>query len=284
MNKRLPKFIRFASRVLRDFFFRNHGLVLTAAVAFNMMLSLIPLSVVLVVISSLFFEPTYVLERVTWEISLFAPGFESTLREVLVGFLSKRSVIGWVGFGSLVISSTVAFRVLDDAIAIVFSRQLRNSKRKFWISALMPYFFVLIVAAGLIFITAVNAFLDAQGFKAGPIFTPFVYLFGLGGLVLLFSLFYKIMPMTKVSFKLAVWGGVTATLLWEIVRHILVAYYTKFSSVNLLFGSMATIIIVLLTLQAIAFILLLGAQVIADLQRNLDAKIAWYEDPEEQIE
>jgi membrane protein len=283
MEYRVPKFIRFASRVLRDFFFRNHGLVLTSAVAFNMMLSLIPLSAVLMVISSLFFESSYVMERVTWEVSLFAPGFESTLREVLMGFLGKRGLIGWVGLGSLMISSSVAFGVLDDAIAIVFFRPQEKLKRKFWISMLMPYLFVLIVALGLIFITAVNAFLDTQGFDERPIFAPFIYLFSLGGLVALFSLFYKLMPMAKVSFKLALWGGVTATLLWEIVRHILVAYYTQFSSMNILFGSMATIIIVMLTLQAIAFILLLGAQVIADLQRNRDAKLPWYEDPENQI-
>ena len=44
---------------------------------------------------------------------------------------------------------------------------------------------------------------------------------------------------------------------------------------------MATIIIVLLTLEAVALILLLGAQVIADLQRNANAGIPWHEDPED---
>jgi uncharacterized BrkB/YihY/UPF0761 family membrane protein len=50
--------------------------------------------------------------------------------------------------------------------------------------------------------------------------------------------------------------------------------------VNLLYGSMATIIIVLLTMEAIALILLLGAQVIAELQGNANAGIPWHEDPE----
>jgi uncharacterized BrkB/YihY/UPF0761 family membrane protein len=50
--------------------------------------------------------------------------------------------------------------------------------------------------------------------------------------------------------------------------------------VNVIYGSMATIIIVLLTMEAIALILLLGAQVIADLQRSANAGIAWHEDPE----
>ena len=43
---------------------------------------------------------------------------------------------------------------------------------------------------------------------------------------------------------------------------------------------MATIIVVLLIMEAVALILLLGAQVIADLQRSADAGIPWHEDPE----
>ena len=99
-------------------------------------------------------------------------------------------------------------------------------------------------------------------------------------LVLLFTMFYKIMPVARISFSRALAGGFTATILWEIVRHILVYYYTNVSMVNVVYGSMATIIIVLLTLEAIALILLLGAQVIADLQRNANAGIPWHEDAE----
>jgi hypothetical protein len=42
---------------------------------------------------------------------------------------------------------------------------------------------------------------------------------------------------------------------------------------------MATIVIVLLTMESVALILLLGAQVIADLQRSADYGLAWHEDP-----
>ena len=49
--------------------------------------------------------------------------------------------------------------------------------------------------------------------------------------------------------------------------------------VNAIYGSMATVIIVLFTLEAVALILLLGAQVIADLQRNANAGLLWHETP-----
>jgi membrane protein len=50
--------------------------------------------------------------------------------------------------------------------------------------------------------------------------------------------------------------------------------------VNVIYGSMATIVIVLLIMEAVALILLLGAQLIADLQSSSNAGIPWYEEPE----
>jgi membrane protein len=290
MEKRLPKIVRFASRVLRDFFLRNHGLLLTAAVSHNMMLSLIPLSAVLLVVFSHFIDQSLLLGTITNEVSLIAPGFAPMLTEVLQGFLRSRQVIGWIGLVSLFAFSSLAFRVMEDAMAIIFQRPLAPLKRKFWVSALMPYFFVVIVAVGLIVITAANAILDAQSSRHLALFgidlylhqylNRLIYLTGLLGLVLLFTLFYKIMPVVKVSFRRAIAGGLTATILWEAVRHLLVSYYTKVSIVNVLYGSMATIIIVLLIMESVALILLLGAQVIADLQRSADAGLPWHEDPE----
>ncbi len=290
MEKRLPKLFRFTIRVLRDFFLRNHGLLLTAAVAQNMMLSLIPLSAVLMVVFSHLFDQNLLLETLTSEVSLIAPGFGPTLNEVLLAFLRTREIVGWIGLLTLLFFSSMAFRVMEDAIAIIFHRPLPTLKRKFWISALMPYLFILIVAGGLIVVTAVNAIIDAQSQKSHWLFgidlmlhrhlNTLIYLTGVLGLVLLFTLFYKIMPVARISFRRALAGGFTATILWEIMRHVLVYYYTNVSMVNVLYGSMATIIVVLLTLEAIALILLLGAQVIADLQRSANAGIPWHEDPE----
>jgi len=286
----MPKIIRFSGRVLRDFFLRNHGLLLTAAVAQNMMLSLIPLCAVLMVVFSHFFEQKLLLESLTSEVSFIAPGFATTLTEVLMAFLRTREIVGWVGLLTLLFFSSMAFRVLEDAFAIIFQKPLPTLKRKFWVSALMPYLFILIVAGGLIVVTTVNALVDVESLKTWSFLGidlalhryigTIIYLTGLLGLVLLFTTFYVIMPVAKISFSRALAGGFTASILWEIVRHVLVYYYTNVSMVNVVYGSMATIIIVLLTLEAIALILLLGAQVIADLQRNANAEIPWHEDPE----
>ena len=69
------------------------------------------------------------------------------------------------------------------------------------------------------------------------------------------------------AFRHALIGGVAATLSWEVIRHALVWYFARLSMVNLVSGSLATAIIVLLTLEAAALILLFGAEVIAEVER-----------------
>jgi uncharacterized BrkB/YihY/UPF0761 family membrane protein len=62
-------------------------------------------------------------------------------------------------------------------------------------------------------------------------------------------------------------GGVTAALLWEVSRHVLVWYFATLSQVSVVYGSMTTAIAVLLSLEIAATLLLFGAQVISEYER-----------------
>jgi uncharacterized BrkB/YihY/UPF0761 family membrane protein len=75
------------------------------------------------------------------------------------------------------------------------------------------------------------------------------------------------MPVARPSWSSALVGGVTATVLWEITRHSLVWYFATLSQVGVVYGSLTTAIVVLLTLEIAATLLLLGAQVIAEYER-----------------
>lgn len=287
----LQRLGRFHIRVVRDFFFRNHGLLLSGSVAYSIMLSLIPLTALVVVVLSNFFEEAELMAVLTAEVALIAPGFTQTVRDVVAGFLENRHVIGWIGGGSLLFFSSIGFRVLEDAIAIIFHRPMPMLKRAFWVSALLPYLFIGIITIGVVLVTSFNSFIDSGTplIHLVPSLEPILranisiiaYLAGFAGLVCLFSLFYRIMPIAKISFRMALAGGTTAAILWEGVRHLVVSYFTNISSVNILYGSMATIVIVLLTLEIAAVILLFGAQVIAAVHQCHIMGIPWYEDPDD---
>ena len=62
-------------------------------------------------------------------------------------------------------------------------------------------------------------------------------------------------------------GGVTAAVLWELTRHLLVWYFATLSQVTMVYGSLTTAIVVLLSLEVGATLLLFGAQVISEYER-----------------
>jgi uncharacterized BrkB/YihY/UPF0761 family membrane protein len=49
--------------------------------------------------------------------------------------------------------------------------------------------------------------------------------------------------------------------------------------VSVLYGALATVVVLLLYLEAAFVIVLLGAQVIAELEASAAAKVPWYEGP-----
>lgn len=84
---------------------------------------------------------------------------------------------------------------------------------------------------------------------------------------LLLTAFYMVLPVGQIRFGHALAGGVTATVLWEVARHVMVWYFAKLSMVKVIYGAMAAGIVVLLTLEAAAVILLFGGEVIAEIDR-----------------
>jgi uncharacterized BrkB/YihY/UPF0761 family membrane protein len=94
-----------------------------------------------------------------------------------------------------------------------------------------------------------------------------LYLLGFAGEIFVLTSVYLVMPAGRLRMRHALIGGVTAAVLWEITRHVLVWYFATLSQVNVVYGSLTTAIVVLLSLEIAATLLLLGAQVISEYER-----------------
>jgi YihY family inner membrane protein len=139
---------------------------------------------------------------------------------------------------------------------------------------------MLALGAGLLLVTLITGALEGLGQSAvhllghawslAGLSRTLLYVLGMAGSALMLTALYMVLPARRVTFRRAFIGGVAATMLWEIVRHILVWYFRTLSLVNVVYGSLATTVIVLLTLETASLILLLGAQVIAELERVND--------------
>jgi YihY family inner membrane protein len=162
-------------------------------------------------------------------------------------------------------------------MSVIFFHRVAVKRRHFLVSAIIPYCYISLLAAGMLVVNAVSGALAALHDRSvvfmGRIWSlngteaVLLYLFGIAGEIALLTSLYMVMPVGRLALRHALIGGVTAALLWEITRHILVWYFSTLSLVNLVYGSFAATILLLLSLEAAAIILLLGAQVIAEYER-----------------
>jgi len=277
----------FAARVLADFM-RNRGILLAGGVGYNVLLSIVPLFTVCAAVLSTVIDEQRLVTTIRAQAQLLAPGHAAVLVEAVEGFLASSTVVGVIGFLVLLFFSSLAFRMLEDAIAIIFRRRAHPAGRSLWWSALLPYLYVLVLALGVLALTALAALVDSisersihfLGVELSMERAPAVALYGFGfiGLGLLFASIYKVLPVTQVSARRALVGGFVAAILWELVLRALLYYFENISLVNAVYGSFATLIVLLLSLELGAIILLLGAQVIAELERSAAAGLPWYEE------
>jgi YihY family inner membrane protein len=157
--------------------------------------------------------------------------------------------------------------------------------RPFLLSALLPLGYIVFIVAAMFVETFVFANLLAISgeniavlghiWSLGGFTRLLAYLGGVAVEILLISSIYFLMPVGRISPSHALIGGVTAGLLWEIIRHALAWYFDTLSQVSVVYGSLATVVIVLLSLDIAATLLLLGAQVIAEYERfgRVDAQV-----------
>jgi YihY family inner membrane protein len=272
---RIPgRLFSFVLAVVRDFR-RNQGFLLSGAVAYYTLLSVVPMSILaLTVLSHVIGEERLVSTMATY-LEMVVPGYTTTLLEQVRVFVENRQMIGSIGFIIMLFFSSIAFTVLENAISVIFFHHVRHERRGFLVSALIPFVYICALALGVVLVSVVVGAVETLESRHLVLFGRSVsfagterialYFLGIAGELLMLTSIYLVMPVVRITFRHALTGGVAATLLWEITRRILVWYYASLSMVNIIYGSIATVVVTLLSIEVSALILLLGAQVIAEL-------------------
>ncbi|MCK4985376.1 MAG: YihY/virulence factor BrkB family protein [Desulfobacterales bacterium] len=263
-------------RVLKGFK-RNQGFLLSGGVAYNSLLSLIPMLALILIGLSQFIDQEKLLEITITELELIVPGHAEKIAKEVAAFLEHRQYVGIIGIGVMLFFSSMAFSMLENAMSVIFYHRIKIHRRHFIISAIIPYIYMILMGVGIVIVTIISGVLDAieaetftilgksLGFEG--ISRIGLYLVGVAGLILMLTSLYLVMPVGHITVRHALLGGITAAILWEITRHVLVWYFAKLSLVNIIYGSFATAVVVLLSIEIASIILLLGAQVIAEFER-----------------
>jgi membrane protein len=266
----------FVQRVLRGFL-ASQCLLLAGAIAYYALLSLVPLLILSVILLSNLVDQQVLIETLGHYLEWLVPSQSTALLGDLFGFLERKAAIGSVLFVSMLFFSSLAFSAVEKSLGQIFSHRGVSRKRHALISAILPYSFVLMLVALLLVVTALSILLQTlagesiylfgRTWSLAAISGPSVYLLGIAIETLIFAAIYMIMPVGPTRPSHALIGGLTAALLWEATRHLLTWYFTTLSTASILYGSLTTAVVVLLSMEFAAILLLMGAQVIAEYER-----------------
>src|SRR3979411_3236546 len=266
----------FALAVVKQFR-ANQGVLLAGAVAYYTLLSLVPLLILILMALSHIVPEDRLRLTLSEYLEFVVPGQSAALVDEVRTFLAQKQVVGGILFVTMLFFSALAFTILENAMSVIFYHRVKIKRRHFMVSAAMPYIFMLFLGAGLLIVTVLSGVLQSIGTRSITIFGHprsldqlsifLLYLLGVTGEMLLLTAIYFVMPVGRLSFRHALIGGATATVLWEMMRHVLAWYYTTMAQIQVVYGSLTTAIAVLLSVEIGALVLLIGAQVIAEYER-----------------
>ncbi|MEM5426442.1 MULTISPECIES: YihY/virulence factor BrkB family protein [Paraburkholderia] len=268
--------LRFVFQVCTAFR-RNQGLLLAGAIAYYALLSIVPLLILVAIAFSHFVGEQLLLDTLAHLLEWLVPGQSKAIVAELASFLAHRSVIGWFLVVTMIFFSSLAFTVLENALSIIFVHRVAIRRRHFLLSAIVPYLFSLSLGIGVLVVTLVSSGLHAVASDSIVLFGHAVpltgatrvvlYLCGFAGEILVLTAIYLVIPAGRTTLRHAFVGAVTAGVLWEITRRVLVWYFATLSEVSVVYGTLTTAIVVLFSLETLATLMLFGAQLIAEYER-----------------
>ncbi len=258
-------------------FHKNQGILLAGAIAYYALLSIVPFLILAVIALSYLVDQAELLETLQRYLEWLVPSQSKALLDDLNQFLENGVVVGMVLLITMLFFSSLAFSVLEKSMSVIFSHRGVIEKRHFLTSALLPYCLILFLGAGLLVVTVISISLEAMALMSfdfmrwhwslGGLSRVLLYLLGLCAETVILSTIYYFAPVGRTAWHHAVIGGFFTASLWEIIRHLLVWYFTTLSRASVVYGSLTTAVVALFSMEIVATLLLLGAQVISEYER-----------------
>jgi membrane protein len=232
-----------------------------ASVSYYAFLSLFPLLLSLLAIFGLFFPSQSILQQIINLVGNFLPGSRGILENNFNDVIGFGGAFGILGILGLLWSGIGVFSAISHAI------------NKAWdIEYLHPFYirkpreFIILFVSGILFLLSLGAttVLSQIGKLDFPL-TGTIVSIGTAMIAFLFSLtvitvIHKFATITVVSWR-HVWpGAILSAVAFEIAKTLFVFYLNNFNRYDIIYGSLASVIVLLVWIYFSAFILLLGAE------------------------
>jgi membrane protein len=263
--------VRALPRALEDLF-RDRCPQYAASIAFRVLFSLFPLTILLVSIFGLVLQDDDLRRRVVDELVDVLPVSEKGQADVersIEGIASPRSAIGLLSLIALLWGASgmmASLRLgLEAALKVERGRPPAHAKLVDFVLVGATGILVLVVvglsAVGAFLSGVVDRTLEAAGIHADP--STFALRDGgqLLAICLMAFLLYHFVPAGRLRHRHALAGAVVSAVgIWAATK-VLAVIFADFSRYNLIYGSLAGVTTFLFFVYVVALVLLLGAEV-----------------------
>ncbi|MFH0768336.1 MAG: YihY/virulence factor BrkB family protein [Chloroflexota bacterium] len=242
----------------------NHDATQRAAgVAYYAILSIFPLLLGLIAVFGFFLPSVNLQDELLKFVGKNLPGATDILRQNIVSIVKLRSAMGVLSVVLLFWGASAIFSAISLAInrawdirryRSFFIRKASELGMVFGIGVLFLLSLgasaIISILRGVLNLPAADLIIVNVGSKVVAFLLMFV----------VFLLLYKLVPNTKTHWRYIWPGALLAAILFEIARTLFIFYVENFANYQLIYGSIASIIVLLIWIYYSAFIMILGAE------------------------
>ena len=257
-------------------YWRDECLILSAAISYYAIFSIIPFLFLLFVIWGFLVGSSEMLygEIVQFANALF-PEIRPEILEDIRSVVEHRSALGWVGVGFLVWIFDVVFYSIAHAFDRIFGS---GGRRKYYQMKLFS--FAVLLLAGFTVYTSIHLAFLATAIRNTGVTILGIHLseylaksfsFRTGIFVVLVGVFtamFRIVPRVPVRLSDAFLGGLLCAVLWTLARYAFHWYVENIAVFNIVYGTLGTLVVLVLWIFYSANIVLICAEFVSALNRG----------------
>lgn len=248
---------------------RSGGIDLAASLAYFTILSLLPAVALFIMGIAIFGNPEDVRGLLTGVLVYYFPMSEELILGAVENLVQRSWTLGLVAFGSLALGANGLFMAANRSVNRVFGldtpRVLHITVTQVTVTTTLVLLFLLSVGVSAVLQAALR-FSEGVAELTGVVST--VVILGLGIVsalvpafftMVVFTLLYFRMPSVRVAWKDALFGAMTAIVLFEVGKQLFFWFTNLASQRNEVYGPIASFVVLMMWGYAAGLIFLYGA-------------------------
>jgi membrane protein len=252
----------------------DHGFFLSSGITFNLLICLVPIMLLFLSLAGIYlYSDREVLNHIRRYFENAVPTLDPKIMKDIFRIMRDRKIVGMLGIGGLIWTSTWVFSSLRIALNTVFRVDRGRGVLRGKAIDLLMIFLVIVLLLMSMSITSVVTFIQKYRFSLFVdlgLITRFIvrYLIPFLFTYWMFFLIYKIIPNKKVAAKPAFQTALFTSLFWEVAKQLFGWYVLHLGRFSMVYGSLSVLAVFFFWIYYSSAILLLGGEVCYLLEKS----------------